>query len=162
MKNAAIYYRAYPEEAYNEEQVLEKRKQLCLTYASAHGYAVSDRLCFDFINKVELNRVGLQRLWLLIARQKFDTLLITDLTQLSTDPPQLVGMLANLKNAGIALVTVNNPDLRLDKVTLHLASITNQETETLSLAQYVEAARTLRQQQPKLQANIELPVGVQE
>ncbi len=160
MVKAAIYYRAYPQEADTQAQVLERRNQLCLAYAEAHGYAVDDRLYAESINTVGIERTGLQKLWLLVGNRAIDILLVPDLMQLSTIPAQLVGMLATLKNAGINIVTVNNPALRLDEINLHLQPITVRDAETLSLAQYVEATRALQRQQPELSVQIEQPVNI--
>ncbi len=160
MVKAAIYYRVYPQEADTQARVLERRKQSCLAYAEAHGYAIDDRLYAESINTVGIERTGLQGLWLLVGKRAIDTLIILDLMQLSTIPAQLVGMLATLKNAGINVVTVNNPDLRLDEINLHLQPITTRDAETLSLAQYVEATRALQRQQPELSVQIEEPVNV--
>jgi DNA invertase Pin-like site-specific DNA recombinase len=160
MMKAAIYYRAYPQEADTQEHVLEKRKQLCLAYATAHGYAVDNRLFAETINRAGIERTGLQKLWLLVGNRAIDTLFITDLTQLSTIPAQLVGMLATLKDKGVSVVTVNNPELRLDEINLHLQPIIAQDTETLSLARYVEVTCELQRQQPELPMHRELPVSV--
>jgi|GEM_PF-2751362 DNA invertase Pin-like site-specific DNA recombinase len=160
MVKAAIYYRAYPQEADTQTQVLERRKQLCLACAEAHGYAIDNRLYAEGINTVGIERTGLQKLWLLVGERTIDTLLVPDLMQLSTIPAQLVGMLATLKNAGINVVTVNNPDLKLDEINLHLQPITMRDAETLSLAQYVEATRALQRQQPELSVQSVQPVNV--
>jgi DNA invertase Pin-like site-specific DNA recombinase len=109
---------------------------------------------------VGIERTGLQKLWLLVGERTIDTLLVPDLMQLSTIPAQLVGMLATLKNAGINVITVNNPDLKLDEINLHLQPITTCDAETLSLAQYVEATRALQRQQPELPVQSEQPVNV--
>jgi hypothetical protein len=102
----------------------------------------------------------LQKLWLLVGERAIDTLLVPDLMHLSTIPAQLVGMLATLKGAGINVITVHNPDLKLDEIDLHLRPITTRDAETLSLAQYVEAMRALQRQQPELPVTSEHAVNV--
>ena len=93
MVKAAIYYRAFLQEADVQDQALERRRQLCLSYADTHEYTVDDRLYAESINPVGVERVGLQNLWLLISNRTIDALLVPNLTHLSTIPAQLVGCL---------------------------------------------------------------------
>lgn len=107
-RRIAIYSRVSTDEQAAEGVSLDAQESRCQMWAELHGAIVVESIADAGVSGKTMKRDGIDRLWSLVNAGSVDTVVVTELSRLTRSARDFANVVADLTEAGVSVVSIDN------------------------------------------------------
>ena len=107
-RRIANYARVSTEEQAAEGVSLDAQDARCRMWADLHGATVVESIADAGVSGKTMRREGIARMWALVNAGSVDTVVVTELSRLTRSARDFANVVADLTEAGVSVVSIDN------------------------------------------------------